>query len=407
MAFITIVDRYIAQQVLKPLLTSMAIGLLVLLSERLVRLLDVTLGKKNSFSVVFEMLAYLVPHYLGLAVPAAMFMGLLFGFNKLSKDSEIDAFMASGIGIARLSRAVAALAVFLCLISVGMLGWLQPHTRYAYRTVLFAVRNVQVFYLAEEGVFMQAGTRTFILDKLSRSQNSFERIFLFDNRGANGSETVTARSGSLITVPNDPRPVLRLNDGQRLKLPKWPQVSSTEVPPTPVVGSFKLVDTPLGRISNKVFRPRGDDQRELTLPELIQNLKHPRNRVPYAALRAELHKRLVSIATVLILPMLALPFALGRRRGHRAYRFGVALAIVVAFNEVINQGALISRLNGVSPYLTMWLPFALLLTFSGWRYYNTCYRLRPDRLEPFIERASDMVRRYTQRLAGLAGWSKA
>ena len=407
MAFITIVDRYIARQVLKPLLTAMSIGLLVLLSERLVRLLDVTLGKKNSFSVVFEMLAYLVPHYLGLAVPAAMFLGLLFGFNKLSKDSEIDAFMASGIGIARLSRAVAALAVFLCLISVGMLGWLQPHTRYAYRAVLFAVKNVQVFYLAEEGVFMQAGTRTFILDKLSRGQNSFERIFLFENRGASGSETVTARSGSLISVPNDPRPVLRLNDGQRLNLPKWPQISGTEVPPRPVVGSFKLVDTPLGRITNKVFRPRGDDQRELTLPELVQNLEHPQNKVPFAAVRSELHKRLVSIATVLILPILALPFALGRRRGHRAYRFGVALAIVVAFNEVINQGALMSRLNGASPYLTMWLPFALLLAFSGWRYYNTCYRLRPDRLEPFIERTSDVVRRQTQRLADLVGWGKA
>jgi lipopolysaccharide export system permease protein len=105
--------------------------------------------------------------------------------------------------------------------------------------------------------------------------------------------------------------------------------------------------------------------------------------------------------------MLALPFALGRRRGHRAYRFGVALAIVVAFNEVINQGALVSRLNGASPYLTMWLPFALLLTFSTWRYYNTCYRLRPDRLEPFIERTSDMVRRQKQRLAGLVGWGAA
>ncbi len=407
MAYITIVDRYITRQVLKPLFTAMSIGLLVLLAERMVRLLDVTLGKKNSFSVVFELLAYLVPHYLGLAVPAAMFLGLLFGFNKLSKDSEIDAFMASGIGIARLSRPVAALAMLLCLISVVMLGWLQPHTRYAYRAVLFAVKNVQVFYLAEEGVFMQAGSRTFILDKLSRGQNSFERIFLFDNRGTSGSETVTARSGSLISVPNDPRPVLRLNSGQRLKLPKWPKPSDTGELPKAVVGAFTLVDTPLGRITNKVFRPRGDDQRELTLPELVQDLEHPQNKVPYAAVRSELHKRLVSIATVLILPMLALPFALGRRRGHRAYRFGVALAIVVAFNEVINQGALVSRLNGVSPYLTMWLPFSLLLAFSSWRYYNTCFRLRPDRMEPFIERTSDVVKRQTQRLAGLVGWGKA
>ena len=63
---LTIVDRYVLRQVAKPLATAMAIGLLVLLAERMVRLLDTTLGKKNSFAVVFELLAYLVPHYLGL-----------------------------------------------------------------------------------------------------------------------------------------------------------------------------------------------------------------------------------------------------------------------------------------------------------------------------------------------------
>ena len=101
-----VVDRYVLRQVATPLLTAMAIGLLVLMADRMVRLLEVTLGKKNSFAVVFELLGYLVPHYLGLALPAAMFLGLLFGFNKMSKDSEIDAFLAAGIGLHRLVRPV-------------------------------------------------------------------------------------------------------------------------------------------------------------------------------------------------------------------------------------------------------------------------------------------------------------
>ena len=71
-----IADRYILRQVAKPILTAIAIGMMVLLAERMVRLLDVTLGKRNSFAVVFELLAYLAPHYLGLAVPLALFLGL-------------------------------------------------------------------------------------------------------------------------------------------------------------------------------------------------------------------------------------------------------------------------------------------------------------------------------------------
>ncbi len=43
--------------------------------------------------------------------------------------------------------------------------------------------------------------------------------------------------------------------------------------------------------------------------------------------------------TLLVLPLLAVPFAIGRRRSQRAYRFGLALVLLVAFHEVIEQGA--------------------------------------------------------------------
>lgn len=386
MSPLPIVDRYVLKQVAAPLVTAMTIGLLVLLAERMVRLLDVTLGKKNSFAVVFELLAYLVPHYLGLALPAAMFLGLLFGFNKMSRDSELDAFLAGGIGLHRLVRPVAVLAAMLALVSLFVFGWLQPHTRYAYRAVMFTVKNVEVFYLAEEGVFMQAGGRTFILDKLSRKENAFERIFLFEDRGAKGAETVTATRGSLIEVPPDPRPVLRLEEAHRLKLDARPRFGEATQPPLALVGRFDRVDTPLGRVSDKAFRRRGEDQRELTLPELVTALAAPPATIAPAAVRAELHKRLVSVATIMVLPFLALPFAIGRRRGQRAYRFGIALIILVAYHEVIEQGALIARLQGVSPYLTTWLPFMLLAAFALWRFHAVCFRVGPDRLESLVER---------------------
>ena len=121
-----IIDRYVLRQLAKPLIISVVIGLLVLLAERMVRLLDTTLGKKNSIGVVFEMLAYLAPHYLGVALPAALFLGLLFSFNKMSRDSEIDAFLASGVGLHRIAQPVAILSLILAALSVLIVGWLQP-----------------------------------------------------------------------------------------------------------------------------------------------------------------------------------------------------------------------------------------------------------------------------------------
>jgi lipopolysaccharide export system permease protein len=394
---IATVDRYVLKQIARPLAGAMAIGLMMLLAERMVRLLDTTLGKKNSFAVVFELLAYLVPHYLGTAIPAALFLGLLFGFNKMSKDSEIDAFMAAGIGLHRLARPVIILSAALGLVSLAIFGWLQPHTRYAYRSVVFDVQNVEVFYLAEAGVFMQAGTRTFILDTLDRGKNAFDHVFLFDDRGAQGSETITASRGSLIEIAGQPRPVLRLENGHRLKLGGRPSpVSGTA--PLPGIAEFAAADTPLGKISDEIFRPRGEDERELTLPELYAQLETPPAGTTRDAMRAELHQRLVRVLTPLILPVLAVPFAIGRRRSQRAYRFGLALVLLIAFHEVIEQGSLATQTSGLSPWITMWLPFGLLTAFALWRFTVTCFRLRQDRLEAAIDAVSDALRKWRRRI---------
>jgi lipopolysaccharide export system permease protein len=393
-----IVDRYILHQLAKPLATSIVIGLLVLLADRMVRLLDTTLGKKNSFGVVFEMLAYLVPHYLGTALPAALFLGLLYSFNKMSRDSEIDAFLASGIGLHRLAQPVAILSLVFAGCSLLIVGWLQPHARYAYRAVVFDVKNVDVFYLAEEGIFMEAGTRTFILDKLDRSAGSFERIFLFDNRGASGIETVTATTGRLIQNQNTPAPVLRLQTGHRLTINATPTLAPGETPPGSTVSTFDIADTPLGRVADKTFRPRGNDERELTLPELIAQQDHPPKGATINQMRAKLHKRLISMLIMPMLPFLAVPFALGRRRNQRTYRFGVALVLLVALNEIIEQGAIATRAQGSSPWLTMWLPFLLFGAFGAWRFWSAAFTLKSDRLDAYVDRFAIFVRKVFRRI---------
>jgi lipopolysaccharide export system permease protein len=389
-----IVDRYVLRQLAKPLVTSIAIGLLVLLAERLVRLLDTTLGKKNSFGVVFEMLAYLVPHYLGVALPAALFLGLLFSFNKMSRDSEIDALLASGIGLHRIAQPVAILSLILGAFAVLIVGWMQPHTRYAYRAVVFDIQNVDVFYLAEEGIFMEAGTRTFILDKLDRSAGSFERIFLFDNRGAGGIETVTASSGKLIENPNTPVPVLRLENGHRLQIDRMPSLAADQEPPKSTVSNFEVADTPLGQVADKTFRPRGVDERELTLPELIAQQDTPPKDTTKDQMRAEVHKRIIAMLTLPMLPFLAVPFALGRRRNQRNYRFGIALVLLIALHEIIEQGAITTRANGTSPWLTMWLPFLAVTAFAAWRFWAASFTLKGGSFDHIIDRVAITVRRF-------------
>lgn len=404
---LNIIDRYVLRQVLLPLGASLAIGLLMLLAERLVRLLDTTLGKNDSFGAVFELLAYLVPHYLGTAVPAALFIGLLFGFSKISRSNELDAMLAAGIGLHRLAWPVFLLALAFSLTSFAIFGWLQPITRYAYRSLIFDIVSVDAFYLAEEGVFMQTGSRTFILDELDRNQSTFRRIFLFDYHGRNGAETLTASDGVLIAVPGQTRPVLRLNNGHRLLVERWPTAADDNKPLPAGVAEFQTIDTPLGQISKDLFRPRGADEKELFLTELLGTGPGDSGKIVSAESRsAELHRRVVSILSMLLLPFLAVPFAIGRARSPRGYRIGVALALLVAYHEIIQQGALATKSSGLSPWLTQWVPLGLLAAFAFQRFYAASFKLGSDGLDrmlvPIQEFIANAARR-TMALLGLRG----
>ncbi len=378
----TILDRYVLRQVARPLLVALVISLLMLLAERFVRILDLTLGKQGSLSLVFEMLGYLVPHYLGLAIPAAVFLGLLFGFNQMSRHAEVDAALAAGISLHRLARPVIALSLVAAMVALIVFGWLQPYTRYAYRALKFAVQNVEVFYLAEAGVFMQSGRRTFIIDDLDRQDKRFYRVFLFEDKGEGGSQTITARSGQLLPQENDPRPLLILRNGHRLRIEGAVKPADPQVPlPRFSSGFFEQVETPIGKKDARVFRPRGLDERELTLPELYATLNTPRELASVAELKAEFHKRLVSILTLPLLPFLAIPFAIGQRRRQRGYRFAVALTILIAYHEAVQQGAVAARSGAVSVWLGIWGPWLLLAAFSITRYYRACFTLREDMFE--------------------------
>jgi lipopolysaccharide export system permease protein len=290
------------------------------------------------------------------------------------------------------------LAFVFSLASLAMFGWLQPQTRYAFRSVMFDVTNVDAFYLAEEGVFMQSGGRTFILDKLNRSNNSFERIFVFDYNGPGGSETLTSSSGKLITVAGQNRPVLRLNNGHRLLVERWPtmKVEGSAVPAS--VAEFSQTDTPLGKISKDIFRPRGDDEREMTLPEIYQRMDNPPERTTVNAMRAEFHRRIINVVSMLILPFLAIPFAIGRARSPRAYRIAIALTLLLAFHEIIEQGALAAKLGTFSPWVSMWLPMGLLSAFAIWRFWQASFSIANDGLDNIFLPISDAISRLFIRL---------
>src|SRR3546814_1656519 len=82
-----------------------------------------------------------MPHYFGLALPAVFFIAVFVAVARLSEENELDAMLASGLSIYRLSRPYIVAGCVFAVFSILLFGFLQPYSRYAYHAILYSATN--------------------------------------------------------------------------------------------------------------------------------------------------------------------------------------------------------------------------------------------------------------------------
>src|SRR3546814_3414207 len=97
-------DRYIARLIAWPLLGSLVIAAMLLVLDKMLRLFDFVAAEGGPVSVVWRMLANLVPEYLSLGIPIGLMLGILLAFRRLALSSELDVLQAVGLSHGRLLR---------------------------------------------------------------------------------------------------------------------------------------------------------------------------------------------------------------------------------------------------------------------------------------------------------------
>ncbi len=390
-----IISRYILRLTLAPIFGTVLVVLIALMLERLLRLLDLTVSSNASVFIIFRLLFNLIPHYMGLALPAAFFVGLLLTFTRLSHDGELDALGASGIGLHRIMLPVMALALVLCAVGALLFGVLQPNSRYAYRALIYAARHASISAAFREGAFVKVDNLTFMAEKVMERGEGLSKVFVHERRRDGKSITTTAQYGALMEAragADDLRPILHLENGTRV----------TIGPDGTVLGvlTFKEFNWPVGKAAGNVsYRARGKDRRELTLGELWRSRSGSGVRAVVTGeinrheIRAELHGRLVRIISILVLPLFAIPLGLASRRAQRSYGVVVGMLILMAYHEVLVVAETLARFGRLPAEIALWVPFALFLGFSSFLFYRASFRVKADPLVWLVETAEDSVKR--------------
>lgn len=364
----TTLDYYTMRAILRPLATALVVALMIFMIERLLRLLELILGASGPLKVVLEIMAYLVPHYMSIALPLSFLIGLLIGFNQLSRDGELDALQAAGISRMRLLRSPLIAAVAMTLIAAVILGYLKPYGRYAFQAIIYTISNASIQSLVRANVFTQLGSTTLLVQEIRAEEAGFGRVFIVegDDDGQSERTVITAQRGQLAQPAMDQPPILRLFDGIRMTLPADPAVA----PASPEGGAFGIVRfdelrTGIGDDEFRVFRPRGKDERELTITELRQQRETPPPDVRVSDMDAEFHVRIVRSVSILFIPLLAFPLALGRRRSDRSTGIVIAILLLIGYDRVLDLGKNLAEIGDVSVWVGLWLPFAAFAALSA------------------------------------------
>ncbi len=377
------IDRYLLMQIFPTVMVTLFVAAVILCMERLMRLLDIAVGNGVSTLVVFQMLANLIPHYIGLALPAALFLGVLLAFRKLSLQSELDAVLSSGVGLARFIRPAMAFALVMAAFNFVLSGYLQPYSRYAYRAILFNITSGVIEQGIGEGIFMNLPNGYTLRVEQSRGAGR-ELVGVFAHKQSDNGEvvTLTAKRGELVTGEMDGIVTMRLFDGNRTEWkPATNETSGLK---------FEVFDWPLDLAAIVKFRGRGGDERELTIDELYATTMlnraaghfgleptttaesaPPQQRLPPSAVESELHGRIVFTLSMLLLPLLAAPLGIITRRATRSFGLVLGLLIMVSYHKVLEFGEAYASSTGVSSVPILWGAFAVFTVGVWYLFYRT------------------------------------
>src|SRR4051812_14605390 len=196
-----LIDRYLARAIAAPLFGSLILAAMLLVLDKMLRLFQYVVDAGGPVSVVWRMLANLLPEYLSLGIPIGLMLGILLAFRRLALSSELDALRGIGIGYGRMLRIPYAYAVPLALINLGIVGYLEPYTHYRYEGLRFDLKSGALGAAIKVGEFNRLGKRLTL--RIESSQNKGRQlrgIFIQTDEPSGMTLAATAEQGRFLST---------------------------------------------------------------------------------------------------------------------------------------------------------------------------------------------------------------
>jgi lipopolysaccharide export system permease protein len=160
-------------------------------------------------------------------------------------------------------------------------------------------------------------------------------------------DTIEARTGRVIEAAEKQTLTLVLKDGRVLH--------HAPAKGAPAIVRFNTLTIPVIHEEGGAFRPRGADERELTLAELAAIIADDEQADPRFSV--ELHMRLIRAVSIIVFPLLAFSACVGPPRRARMYGPGLAAAGVLTYHFLLFGIESLAVGAGKLAMPVLWTPF--------------------------------------------------
>ena len=361
------IDRYMARLIVVPLFGTLVIFAMLLVLDRMLRLFDFVATEGGPVSVVWRMLANLLPEYFGLGIPVGLLLGTLLAFRKLATSSELDVMRAVGMSYPRMLYVPYLFALSLGLVNLAIVGIVQPEARYNYEKLRFELRTGALGASIKVGEFTHFGNdMTLRIEQSHDSGRKLSGIFLRQQDGKGGTLAVTAASGQFFATDNQDEIIFGLTDGTLVR-------TEAKVA-TPRVLRFTSFNLPIPLPKTENFRMRGGENIERTLPELVRiGSDRGATKEDRDSSRAAFHFRTAEVLSILVLPLLGLALGVPPKRSTSALGIFLAVIMIVAYHKV-NEYAQVAGAQGrLDPFIAIWVPFTIFAGLTLWMFYTIAF----------------------------------
>jgi lipopolysaccharide export system permease protein len=344
---------YLVRQIVGPfVLITFGLTAVIWLSQSL-RFIDFIVNKGLSLGVFVYLSLLLMPSFLGVILPIALFCSLLFSYNRLTLDSELVSLRAAGLGPWHIGRPVLVFAGLITVVVFAINFYFTPASYREFKDQQFVIRGDYSSVLLQEGVFTPFSSGMTVYVRARGPEGILLGILVHDRHDPERPVTMMAEQGALVRTEDGPRFVLLKGNRQEIDRERG-QLSLLY---------FDRYALDLGQLAEKPGS-RWREPRERFMDELINPGTGEDNLRNLGKFRAELHQRLASpfysIALVLI-ALAALLTGEHDRRGHWRrilFALGTGLVFEAVALALVN---IMAKNPSLAPLLYLNLAFAFAI----------------------------------------------